>query len=235
MNTQHRPTLKWKNEYIGNLDQSLFFTVKSENILNYKFRFLKRGFDLLCSALILVFVLSWLLPILALLLIFDRGIPVFFVQERVGLHNQLFKCYKLRTMYKCQVSGELTTTRLGKILRYLKLDETPQFLNVLKGEMSIIGPRPHMVSDHEFFCKAIGDRYHLRHQVRPGITGLAQINGFEGPVTTFKKLQGRIQHDLYYIQNWSLRLEFTIFFKTIIYLFATIQKRLLPNKASMPE
>ncbi len=172
---------------------------------------MKRTTDLFLSGAALVFVFPWLLPALCLLVILDSGLPVFFVQERVGLNGKIFKCYKLRTM-KTE-SG--ATTRLGRFLRNSKLDEIPQVINVLTGEMSFVGPRPHMLSDHELFARAIGERYHLRHRVKPGITGLAQVSGYEGRINALHRLRGRVKLDLFYIQHWSPALELLIIFKTV--------------------
>ncbi len=159
---------------------------------------------------LLLLVLWWLLPLLMLLVWLDLGHPVFFIQERIGKNNRCFRCYKLRTMR--ETPSELS--RLGAFLRHTKLDEIPQFFNVLRGEMSVIGPRPHMLADHVAFSRLVGPGYHYRHLVKPGITGLAQVNGYEGPVTSPQVLEGRIFHDLSYIQNWTLASEIRILWKT---------------------
>ena len=182
------------------------------------FRLIKRGLDILISALVLVFMISWLLPALAFLIWVDSGFPVFFVQKRIGRNNQLFYCYKLRTMTRSIDGTTHKISKLSRILRYLKLDEIPQFFNVLRGEMSVVGPRPHMMSDHLKFIQMAGETYQLRHLVKPGITGLAQIKGFEGPITSDQKLGGRIWYDLYYIQKWSIRLEIQIIWQTFVYM-----------------
>ncbi len=187
--------------------------------------FFKRTLDVLLSLIILVFLLSWLIPILCLLTYFDSGMPLFFVQKRVGLKGKTFYCYKLRTM-RCHPGTDIKkTTRLGQFFRDHKLDELPQVINVLCGEMSLVGPRPHMLSDHKNFSQLIGQRYHLRHHRKPGITGLAQISGYEGKVTSLDKLRGRIRFDLFYIKKWSLGLDLLIIFKTIEHVFKGIRRK----------
>lgn len=196
-------------------------------------RYLKRLLDLTVSMFALCFVLSWFLPLLCLLILIDTGAPVFFVQKRIGRHNRLFWCIKLRTMRQPMPGQKCRITRLGQWLRNHKLDEIPQFFNVLKGEMSIVGPRPHMLRDHHAFIQVVGDRYSLRHTVLPGITGLAQVSGYEGRVVSPHKLRGRIRLDLFYIRHWSMALEFRIMYRTIR-LFITglwngLRKTLLQN------
>lgn len=187
----------------------------------YFFR-IKRMTDLLLGGVILVLVFPWLLPVLCLLVILDSGFPVFFVQERVGLNGKIFKCYKLRSMRPAPATDILETSRLGRFLRNSKLDELPQVINVLVGDMSFVGPRPHMLSDHEHFMRAVGAQYHLRHRVKPGITGLAQVSGYEGRINTLHKLRGRVKLDLFYIDNWSPAMEAFIIFKTIRHIFRGI-------------
>jgi putative colanic acid biosysnthesis UDP-glucose lipid carrier transferase len=182
---------------------------------SFLFRVVKRGMDIGISLFAVLFILSWLLPLLSLLILLDIGPPVFFVQDRIGRYNRRFRCLKLRTMRAPAASPSNRITRMGRLMRNHKLDELPQFINVLRGDMSVIGPRPHMLSDHEAFSAATGKRYHLRHAVRPGISGLAQVRGYEGAVTSYRKLHGRLRLDLFYVRRWSLRLEFYIIFQTL--------------------
>lgn len=179
----------------------------------FSHRYLKRAADILIAVSALLFILSWLLPLLCLLILLDIGAPVFFIQKRIGRYGRPFHCIKLRTM-RIEEKAEEQPTRLGHWLRCHKLDETPQFINVLKGEMSIVGPRPHMLSDHLSFSRELGGAYKLRHTVLPGITGLAQVKGYEGPITSSHKLRGRIRLDLFYIRHWSMALEFGIMCRT---------------------
>ena len=180
---------------------------------------LKRGLDVILSTLIILVVLSWLIPLLAIGVYLDSGRPIFFIQQRVGFKNQLFKCYKLKTMYIPKGSQEQRISRWGQCLRYVKLDELPQFINVLKGEMSIVGPRPHMISDDVKFEEMVGPQYQLRHLTKPGITGLAQVSGFEGPIDNKEKLFGRIGKDLYYLKHWTIGLDLYIIWQTAKDLF----------------
>ena len=195
-----------------------------DNLVN---SLLKRTFDLLFSALVLVFICSWLFPVIAVLIkLRDKG-PIFFVQKRYGFHDQIFTCIKFRTM---RVNGECTTkttapdderiTKIGKFLRKTSLDEMPQFLNVLKGEMSVVGPRPHMLLIDDFYKPKIG-RYSVRSLVKPGLSGLAQVNGLRGDHGDMEiAMQKRILADTFYVKKWTMSLDMVIIIKTIILLIA---------------
>lgn len=184
-------------------------------------RLKKRLFDVFFSILVCLFVLSWLIPILAFFIkITSRG-SVFFGQKRTGLHNQVFLCWKLRTMvpnkdteHKQAVKNDARVTFAGRFLRKFSLDELPQFYNVLKGDMSLIGPRPHMLTHTERFSKEVA-QYHLRHGVKPGITGLSQVMGYRGEIHHRQALQNRVRFDIFYMKKWSLGLDILIIFKTI--------------------
>lgn len=191
--------------------------------LKFNYLVLKRGADILLSSLAIVLILSWLVPILMIMIFIDTRGSVLFIQERIGKDNLPFKCIKLRTIHLPQSREVSQISGFCRFLRNSKLDEFTQFINVLKGEMSIVGPRPHMLSDHLNFSKALGSQYFLRHKVLPGITGLAQIKGYAGPVTSHPLLVGRIRMDLLYIEKWSLGLDFWIMFKTVILLFKPIK------------
>ena len=183
---------------------------------------LKRSFDILFSFLILVFVGTWLFPIIALLIKLDGIGPVFFVQKRYGYHEEVFDCFKFRTMHVNGDSTKRTTeendcriTKIGKFLRKTSLDEMPQFLNVLRGEMSVVGPRPHMLLVDDFYKLKIG-RYSIRSLVKPGITGLAQVNGLRGDTGNMDlEMQKRILADAFYVKNWTISLDVVIILKTI--------------------
>ncbi len=183
---------------------------------------LKRAFDLLFSACILVFVCSWLFPIIAILIKSNSKGPVFFIQKRYGFHDEVFSCIKFRTMY---VNGECTSettaendrriTKIGKFLRKTSLDEMPQFLNVVKGDMSVVGPRPHMLLVDDFYKLKIG-RYSVRSLVKPGVTGLAQVNGLRGDKGNMDiEMRKRILADAFYVKNWTVVLDSVIIFKTV--------------------
>jgi putative colanic acid biosysnthesis UDP-glucose lipid carrier transferase len=184
---------------------------------------LKRTFDIVFSVIVLVGICSWLFPVIALLIKSGSKGPVFFIQERYGFHEEVFRCIKFRTMVLNDESSVKTTsendtriTRIGRILRKTSLDEMPQFLNVLKGEMSVVGPRPHMLVVDDYYKPKIG-RYSLRSMVSPGITGLAQVNGFRGDAGDMKvEMNKRILADAFYVRNWSFVLDLVIILKTIL-------------------
>lgn len=190
-------------------------TTTTPQQLSRPYQLIKRMLDMMVASTVILFVLSWLLPLLVLVNAWMGNYPVFFVQRRVGAKHRVFNCYKLRTM-PMDTTREMGTW--SKFLRNNKLDELPQFFNVLKGEMSIVGPRPHMLSDHRTFSKVLGRQYFDRLKVLPGITGLAQVEGYEGRITTLEKLQGRIRCDLTYINNWSPWLDVCIMAKTFFIL-----------------
>jgi exopolysaccharide biosynthesis polyprenyl glycosylphosphotransferase len=182
--------------------------------------------DRVIAALILVLI-SPLLAIIAVAIKLDSPGPVFFKQRRYGLNNEpinIFKFRSLRADAKDTFAGKLVTrndprvTRLGAFLRRTSLDELPQFLNVLRGEMSIVGPRPHAAAAKAgglLYDEAV-EYYHARHRVKPGITGWAQINGWRGETETVDQIQGRVDHDLYYIANWSVGFDLKIIAQTIL-------------------
>ncbi len=179
-------------------------------------RALKRLFDIVFSLLVTVFVLSWLTPLLAILIKIDSKGPVFFVQKRSGKNNELFSCLKFRTMKVNKEADSLQAekndsriTKVGAFLRKTSLDELPQFFNVLWGDMSIVGPRPHMVSHTEEYSKAI-NKFMVRHLVKPGITGLSQVMGLRGDTSEPSKMRNRVRIDIFYLENWSFALDVKI-------------------------
>ena len=181
--------------------------------------------DKLLGSVILIFA-GPLLAITAILIKLDSPGPVFFVQRRFGLNNEVIRVLKFRTMHcaRCDPSGAQRTvrndprvTRVGRVLRWLSLDELPQLINVLRGDMSLIGPRPHAVAmkaGDRLYCDAV-EQYLHRHRVKPGVTGWAQVNGLRGEVDTFEKAHARVAHDLYYIEHWSPWLDLKILLKTV--------------------
>jgi len=179
-------------------------------------RFAKRFADLSVAALIVAFVLVWLVPLLALMIKFDSPGPVFFRQRRSGRGRKLFVCYKFRTMKYApgerfvQATGDdPRVTRLGRFLRNTSLDELPQFFNVIEGTMSIVGPRPHVPDLDERFGSVVPG-YFERNDVKPGVTGLAQIRGCRGETRTIDDMADRIHLDRVYARRWSLWLDFKI-------------------------
>ena len=189
-----------------------------ENIVN---ELIKRGFDIVFSLFAIVFVLSWFTPILAILIKLDSRGPVFFRQLRSGKENKPFYCLKFRSMKvsldadeKQAHRDDARITRLGRFLRKSSLDELPQFFNVLMGDMSVVGPRPHMVKHTEDYSLLI-DKYMVRHFLTPGITGWAQVNGFRGETKETALMCKRVDADIWYLENWSLVLDLKIVLLTM--------------------
>ena len=210
---------KLKYEYYDYVPILSFREIPLQDPIN---KFVKRTFDVLFSSLVIVFVLSWLTPLLAILIKLESKGPVFFKQSRNGFNYKEFDCYKFRSMMPNKdahlyqaTRGDQRVTKVGKFLRKTSIDELPQFFNVLFGDMSVVGPRPHMVSHTHMYAKRI-DKFMVRHFVKPGITGLAQISGFRGEVENDKDIIGRVKYDIFYIENWSLLLDLRIMFKTFI-------------------
>jgi putative colanic acid biosynthesis UDP-glucose lipid carrier transferase len=188
-------------------------------------RFKKRAFDIAVSAFVILFILSWLIPLLSILIWLDSGGHVFFIQSRSGKNNRVFSCIKFRSMRKNNYADtrqaskdDARFTRIGKFLRRSNLDEFPQFFNVFMGDMSIVGPRPHMLSHTEEYSKLIG-QYMVRQFLKPGITGWAQVKGFRGETKTVFQMAQRVEHDIWYMENWSLWLDVRILFLTLLETF----------------
>ena len=184
-------------------------------------KFLKRSFDIILSLIVIVGILSWLTPLLGLIIKLESKGPVFFKQKRNGLDYKEFYCYKFRSMRPNPMAhleqirkGDERVTRVGRIIRKTSIDELPQFINVLKGEMSVVGPRPHMVSHTHMYAERI-DKFMVRHFIKPGITGLAQVSGFRGEVEDDNHIINRVKYDIFYLENWSLFLDIKIVFQTI--------------------
>lgn len=183
-------------------------------------RLIKRTFDLAFSSVALLFTPLVLIPVAIGIKITSPG-PIFFKQKRTGYRGHEFTCYKFRTMKLNDVSDTLQAsandprkTAFGNMLRKLSIDELPQFFNVLKGDMSIVGPRPHMIK-HTLDYSALINKYMLRHTIKPGITGWAQVNGFRGETKELWQMQKRVEHDVWYAENWNLWLDIKIIVRTI--------------------
>jgi len=190
-------------------------------------RWAKRLFDIIFSSIVIVLILSWLLPLIGLLIVLENKGGVFFMQSRNGRDKKQFKCFKLRSMRKNEnahssqaIKKDPRITKVGAFIRKTSLDELPQFLNVFLGDMSVIGPRPHPVLLDGKFEKKIKD-YDVRFTVKPGITGLSQAYGYRGETQKTKDMEIRIKTDVVYIQNWTMLLDFRIVFKTIRTAFLT--------------
>jgi undecaprenyl-phosphate galactose phosphotransferase/putative colanic acid biosynthesis UDP-glucose lipid carrier transferase len=188
-------------------------------------RIIKKIFDYSIAILALTLIFPWLFPIIIILIKINSRGPIFFKQQRTGLENKLFWCYKFRSMKVNELSdvkqatkNDDRITKIGTFLRKSNLDELPQILNVLKGEMSIVGPRPHMEKHTEEYSSKIKN-YLVRHFTKPGITGWAQVNGFRGETKELKQMEDRIECDIYYIENWSVLLDIKIIVKTIFKMF----------------
>jgi lipopolysaccharide/colanic/teichoic acid biosynthesis glycosyltransferase len=183
-------------------------------------RIIKRIIDVTFSLLVIAGILSWLSPLLAIIIKLDSKGPVFFRQQRNKRNGELFTCLKFRSMIVNQEADivpagkhDKRITRVGKFLRDHYLDELPQFFNVLVGDMSLVGPRPHMVSDNLKYEKEV-NFYYYRNKIKPGITGLAQVMGFTGPTENLQKMKDRVSMDIFYLRHWSFRLDMIIIIKT---------------------
>jgi len=191
---------------------------------------LKRTFDIIFSSVIIVTLLSWLLPILALLIKIDSRGHVFFRQRRTGRDNKWFWCFKLRTMYENEESDTLQATEndsritpFGKFLRNSSFDELPQFFNVWIGDMSVVGPRPHMLKHTQDFSVEV-ENFMSRHKIKPGITGLAQSKGYRGETDEPEKKKNRVKLDLFYVNNWTFFFDIQIILQTVVAMFKPLVK-----------
>ena len=185
-------------------------------------KIIKRLFDLIFSTLVIVGLLSWLTPILAIIIKLESKGPIFFKQKRNGLNYHEFDCFKFRSMRLNEIAdleqvskNDPRITKSGRFIRKTSIDELPQFFNVFLGDMSVVGPRPHMVSHTEMYAKRV-DKFMVRHFIKPGITGLAQTNGYRGEVETEKDIINRVKYDIFYLENWSLILDVKIVFLTVL-------------------
>ncbi len=216
------PLLMSKNYKAVTMGDLAVFKLRQSPLDNFNLTILKRLFDFLFSLVVLILFSPIFLVIGILIYIDNRG-PIFYTPYRKGEANRTFKCYKFRTMSVCEdvMNGTKSTevndpriTRVGKWLRKADLDELPQFFNVLKGEMSVIGPRPHRIHLQNDMRNSVKN-YMVRSYVKPGITGWAQVNGWRGPTKTVEQKNERVNHDLWYIENWSLWLDIKIIYMTI--------------------
>jgi putative colanic acid biosysnthesis UDP-glucose lipid carrier transferase len=200
-------------------------TMRREPLEDSLNRMKKRLVDVVVSFLVIVFLLSWLIPLLGLLIWLESPGPIFFKQMRSGRNNKPFKCIKFRSMKrnkdansKQATKNDDRLTKIGRFIRKTSLDEFPQFINVFRGEMSLVGPRPHMLKHTDDYSKLL-EEYMVRHFAKPGITGWAQVNGYRGETRTLAQMQGRVQYDIWYLENWSLWQDVRIMFLTVINIF----------------
>lgn len=212
------------------IDNIPVMTGRKEPLESLQNAVFKRLFDITFSLLVVVFVLSWLIPLLALLIKLESKGPVFFLQLRSGRSNQPFYCIKFRSMKVNNdadnvqaTKNDRRVTRLGAFMRKTSLDELPQFFNVLIGNMSVIGPRPHMLKHTEEYAALI-DKFMVRHFLKPGITGWAQVTGLRGETRTTEDMARRVEADVYYLEHWSILLDMKIIFLTIWNIFKGDEK-----------
>jgi putative colanic acid biosynthesis UDP-glucose lipid carrier transferase len=210
-----------KNVHIDYYDSFPVFSLKRTVLNDPVIRVLKRLFDVVFSLVVIIGLLSWLTPVLAILIKLESKGPVYFRQGRPGIDENEFFCFKFRSM---KVNGATETeaskndprvTKIGKLMRKTSVDELPQFVNVLFGEMSVVGPRPHLWSQNLSYADKI-EKYSFRHCVKPGITGLAQVSGFRGGIQKDRDMINRIKFDVFYIENWSLTLDLKIIYQTVL-------------------
>ena len=209
-----------KPVHIDYLNDIPVLSLRREPLDDVGNRIKKRLYDLGVSSLVILLILSWLIPIIALLIWIESRGPIFFIQQRSGKNGNIFNCIKFRSMKvnreaneKQAEKNDLRITRMGRFMRKTNIDELPQFFNVWMSDMSIVGPRPHMLKHTDDYSKLIR-QYMIRHFLKPGITGWAQINGCRGETKTVKDMNDRVQYDLWYLENWSLWLDTRVILMT---------------------
>lgn len=205
--------------YIGGLPVLLRYR---EPLKRLHKQVLKRMFDIFVSSMVIIFILSWLIPLVSILIKLESKGPVFFKQLRSGRDNNSFICLKFRSMHVNEVSDKIQATRndgrvtkVGAFLRKTSLDEFPQFLNVFMGDMSVVGPRPHMLRHTEEYSEQVS-HYMVRLYLKPGLTGWAQVNGYRGEIKNIELMKQRVEHDIWYMENWSILLDIKIMYLTLI-------------------
>ena len=215
-------------EYLGNSLPIL--NLKKLPLEIFENRALKRFFDILFSFLVCVLIFSWLFPIIILIIRIESKGSTIFKQKREGINGEDFMCYKFRSMYQEKAldightkKNDTRITKVGAFLRKTSIDEFPQFINVFLGQMSIVGPRPHMNIHSLKFDKEVAN-YMKRKSVKPGITGLAQISGYRGEIQKKSDIENRVRLDVFYIENWSFLLDIKIIFRTAINIFKGEEK-----------
>ena len=215
---------EFKNFFISKLINIPVIEVNQLPLDYWYNKIMKRFIDVLISSFVILFVLSWMIPLFGIIIKLQSRGPILFTQSRHGFAGSTFKCLKFRTMILNNNSDSIFAdnndkrlTGFGRILRISALDEMPQFINVFFGDMSIIGPRPHPILLNNQYSEKI-QKFDKRHEFKPGITGLAQISGYRGKIKNYHDMSSRVKLDRYYFKNWSLYLDFKIFFQTIFKL-----------------
>ena len=216
-----------KEIYTRAMDVELFGNVPILNLRKLPLdtdvaRYTKRIFDVMFSSLVILFILSWLVPVIGTLIKLESRGPIFFKQKRHGVNKQSFFCYKFRSMTvnkeadtKMMTKNDARLTKIGKFIRQTSIDELPQFINVFKGDMSVVGPRPHMEAHTKEYEGSV-DKYLVRHFAKPGITGLAQVKGYRGEILQKSDIINRTRLDIFYVEKWSLFLDVKIIIKTVL-------------------
>lgn len=212
-------TKKLKFEYYDYIPVLSLRDIALHNPLN---SFIKRSFDFIFALIVIVGLLSWLTPLMALIITIESKGPVFFRQYRKGYDFNLFACYKFRSMAmnndfdnKQATKNDMRITRVGRFIRKTSMDELPQFYNVLMGNMSVVGPRPLLIKHTNDYVDKI-QKFMLRHYVKPGITGLAQVKGYRGEIEQDSDMKNRVRFDIFYVENWSLFLDMKIIVQTVL-------------------
>ncbi|GAA4329053.1 undecaprenyl-phosphate glucose phosphotransferase [Flaviaesturariibacter amylovorans] len=208
--------------HVDFLEDVPVLSIRKEPLTELGNKIKKRAFDLVFSTCVILFLLSWLVPIIALVIRWDSKGPVFFTQNRLGRDKKIIKVFKFRSMkvaekdaeYKQATKDDDRITKVGAFLRKTSLDELPQFFNVWLGDMSICGPRPHPLKMNDTYKQVI-NKYMIRHFLKPGITGWAQVNGYRGETKELKDVEGRIERDIWYMENWHFWLDVKIIFLTV--------------------
>jgi putative colanic acid biosynthesis UDP-glucose lipid carrier transferase len=214
-----------KRLYLESIESVPVMAVRPEPLQFLYNRIIKRTFDILFSLFFLIIFFPWFYIILGILIKLSSRGPIIFKQVRTGIYGKNFDCYKFRSMKMNEDADEKQAekddprvTRFGHFLRSSNLDEIPQFYNVLKGDMSVTGPRPHMLKHTELYSILI-DKYMVRHLIKPGVTGWAQVNGYRGETKTTKEMEDRVKYDVWYLESWTFLLDLKILFVTIVNMF----------------
>lgn len=218
-----QPVYAGLRKFAGLRETATFsFTLPLDSKMN---RIFKRSGDIFISSVIIMGILSWLIPVMSLLIKIDSRGPVFFLQKRNKRDGEIFTCIKFRSMVENEDADVLQAsvydkriTRLGRYLKRHYIDELPQFFNVWLGDMSLIGPRSHMLSDNTRYEELI-EYYDYRHKVKPGITGLSQALGYVGETSNLERMKDRVKLDIFYVRHWSLALDFKILLYTFLRFF----------------
>tara|TARA_B100001063_G_scaffold18456_1_gene14210 strand:+ start:91 stop:1176 length:1086 start_codon:yes stop_codon:yes gene_type:complete len=220
----------YKNFFISKISTVPYISINKlplDNIFNL---YVKRSFDIVFSFLVIILILSWLIPIIGIIIKLSSKGPVFFIQKREGYRGKIFECLKFRTMVPNSISDikmadddDDRLTKFGKFLRLSTLDEMPQFINVFFGDMSVVGPRPHPTNLNKEYRSKVMD-FEKRHRYKPGITGLAQSLGHSGFISSLHDMNDRVKMDIFYFKNWSIFLDLKIVIRTILILFKGVLK-----------